>query len=383
MLTSPSKQYSIPLKKRATSPYRAHYFSSVTKVEPLPANGNKTEYIQFLMVDQMHASRQGLTTPMSLSSHTVLTDTTASCIRAAWKSNEREGSNRRDQSFLVEHAVVEEELVERVDDGSSDKRTLDDEHGNNSEEEIKIQESDVGSEEEEDSGDEVYEPFRGKKSSALTKKRSFSKYKRVSASLICKKNKKSKYTRSNAEKQGEESEPNDGHTYKEEEEQIEDERDGSGSFVAVNSKTILSNSTRAKNHNGSNKAKNRSAQLPGITCHQCKQKTSEIKSSCQFCYLRYLKKSVIQNSQHPIPDWESYSSHFCSTCLKNRYGQDVDFKKQVLSPDWKCPICEDICNCSSCRKRANKLPYSVTTREALKKGYSSVYEMLVRENMDR
>lgn len=135
---------------------------------------------------------------------------------------------------------------------------------------------------------------------------------------------------------------------------------------------------------GKGRGRGRNSSMPGITCHQCKQKTMETKSCCQFCYLRYNPYKSSKNiEQHPIADWQSFSSHFCSTCLKNRYGQDVDFKNGDLPQEWKCPICEGICNCSSCRRRSDKVPYSVTTREALKRGYSNVNEMLIAEGMER
>ncbi|KAG2386616.1 hypothetical protein C9374_002360 [Naegleria lovaniensis] len=102
--------------------------------------------------------------------------------------------------------------------------------------------------------------------------------------------------------------------------------------------------------------------VKGTTCHQCKQKTMDLKSSCKSCHSSPMSSSTNRGS-------------FCESCLKNRYGEELG--EVVKNPDWKCPICRGICNCSNCRRKAGKNPISITTREALKSGYQSVHEMLV------
>ncbi|KAF0975828.1 hypothetical protein FDP41_005155 [Naegleria fowleri] len=102
--------------------------------------------------------------------------------------------------------------------------------------------------------------------------------------------------------------------------------------------------------------------VKGTTCHQCKQKTMDQKSSCKSCLSSPMSSSTNRGS-------------FCASCLKNRYGEELS--EVVNNPDWKCPICRGICNCSNCRRKAGKNPISITTREALKSGYQSVHEMLV------
>ncbi len=36
---------------------------------------------------------------------------------------------------------------------------------------------------------------------------------------------------------------------------------------------------------------------------------------------------------------------YCGACLDNRYGQNMDEVLRLL--DWECPVCLEICNCSS------------------------------------
>ncbi|KAL0488019.1 cell division cycle-associated 7-like protein [Acrasis kona] len=98
------------------------------------------------------------------------------------------------------------------------------------------------------------------------------------------------------------------------------------------------------------------------TCHQCKQKTTDRKTCCSRC-------TNTTNS--------NIRGCFCGSCLRNRYGEDID---HVLStPGWVCPICRNVCNCSSCRRKACKNPVSITTREALKSDHLSVYHMLIEK----
>lgn len=103
--------------------------------------------------------------------------------------------------------------------------------------------------------------------------------------------------------------------------------------------------------------------VKGTTCHQCKQKTMDRKTVCSRCSHNN-NNSTIRGC-------------YCGSCLLNRYGEDIDVVLQ--NSNWICPICRDCCNCSSCRRRMGKNPVSITTREALKKGYGSVFQMLQKE----
>uniref|UniRef100_A0A8C4RT96 Zinc-finger domain-containing protein n=1 Tax=Erpetoichthys calabaricus TaxID=27687 RepID=A0A8C4RT96_ERPCA len=68
----------------------------------------------------------------------------------------------------------------------------------------------------------------------------------------------------------------------------------------------------------------------GSTCHQCRQKTTDTKTNCRN------------------PDCRGVQGQFCGPCLRNRYGEEV--KDALLDPEWYCPPCRGICNCSFCRQ---------------------------------
>src|SRR5687767_6526120 len=96
----------------------------------------------------------------------------------------------------------------------------------------------------------------------------------------------------------------------------------------------------------------------GVTCHQCRQKTIDEKTVC---------------SQEKLAEAPG-KHHFCSMCLRNRYGEDLQEVKQ--NPDWICPYCRGICNCSFCRLHKGKSPTGILYPTARALGYSSVAEYL-------
>lgn len=69
-------------------------------------------------------------------------------------------------------------------------------------------------------------------------------------------------------------------------------------------------------------------QSTGTCCHQCRQKTTDTKTVCRSGRCVGLK------------------GQFCGSCLNNRYGESV--AQALKDPDWKCPPCRRICNCSFC-----------------------------------
>uniref|UniRef100_UPI00398F7F19 cell division cycle-associated 7-like protein isoform X2 n=1 Tax=Pristiophorus japonicus TaxID=55135 RepID=UPI00398F7F19 len=90
----------------------------------------------------------------------------------------------------------------------------------------------------------------------------------------------------------------------------------------------------------------------GSTCHQCRQKTIDTKTICrnQDCY--------------------GVRGQFCGPCLRNRYGEDV--KSALLNPDWVCPPCRGICNCSFCRRRDGRCATGILVHLAKFYGYDNV-----------
>lgn len=93
----------------------------------------------------------------------------------------------------------------------------------------------------------------------------------------------------------------------------------------------------------------------GTTCHQCRQKTIDKKTTCSEC--------------RAIP------GQFCGTCLQVRYGENV--QETWNNPGWVCPVCRDICNCSFCRPAKGWAPTGVLAHKARRAGYPSVAHYLI------
>ncbi|KAM4740150.1 cell division cycle-associated protein 7-like [Anableps anableps] len=96
--------------------------------------------------------------------------------------------------------------------------------------------------------------------------------------------------------------------------------------------------------------------VTGSTCHQCRQKTVDTKTCCRNENCRGIQ------------------GQFCGPCLRNRYGEDV--RNALLNPDWKCPPCRGICNCSFCRQRDGRCPTGILFPLAQYHGFSNVHSYL-------
>ncbi|XP_053322884.1 cell division cycle-associated 7-like protein [Spea bombifrons] len=96
--------------------------------------------------------------------------------------------------------------------------------------------------------------------------------------------------------------------------------------------------------------------IMGSTCHQCRQKTIDTKTVC-----RNLGCGGVRGQ-------------FCGPCLRNRYGEDV--RTALLDPDWICPPCRLICNCSYCRKRDGRCATGMLIHLAKFYGHDNVKEYL-------
>ncbi|TRY72879.1 hypothetical protein DNTS_021697 [Danionella cerebrum] len=94
----------------------------------------------------------------------------------------------------------------------------------------------------------------------------------------------------------------------------------------------------------------------GSTCHQCRQKTLDTKTECRGEYCGGLK------------------GQFCGPCLRNRYGEDV--RTALMDPEWECPICRGVCNCSLCRRRDGRCATGALTNLAKFYGHNNVKEYL-------
>lgn len=94
----------------------------------------------------------------------------------------------------------------------------------------------------------------------------------------------------------------------------------------------------------------------GKSCHQCRQKTLGLRTKCCKC--------------------TSVQGQFCGDCLFMRYGENVI--EANANPEWVCPVCRDICNCSRCRRVKGWQPTGNLYRKALRLGYKSVAHYLIQ-----
>ncbi|XP_013792150.1 cell division cycle-associated 7-like protein [Limulus polyphemus] len=94
----------------------------------------------------------------------------------------------------------------------------------------------------------------------------------------------------------------------------------------------------------------------GTTCHQCRQKTKDMKTICR--------------SETCV----GVRGQFCGPCLRNRYGEEV--RSALKDPLWVCPACREICNCSFCRKKAGHAATGILTHLARERGFDNVKDFL-------
>ncbi|XP_024167798.1 uncharacterized protein LOC112174292 [Rosa chinensis] len=67
---------------------------------------------------------------------------------------------------------------------------------------------------------------------------------------------------------------------------------------------------------------------------------------------------------------------FCGDCLYMRYGENVI--EASKNPDWVCPVCRGICNCSLCSKEKGWEPTGNLYRKVINLGYKSVAHYLIQ-----
>lgn len=99
----------------------------------------------------------------------------------------------------------------------------------------------------------------------------------------------------------------------------------------------------------------------GKTCHQCRQKTLGLRTHCAQC-------NMVQGQ-------------FCGDCLFMRYGEHVLEANQ--NPDWRCPVCRGICNCSLCRQAKGWPPTGPLYKKINRLGYKSVAHYLIQTRREK
>ncbi|XP_072759124.1 cell division cycle-associated 7-like protein isoform X2 [Anoplolepis gracilipes] len=96
--------------------------------------------------------------------------------------------------------------------------------------------------------------------------------------------------------------------------------------------------------------------INGTSCHQCRQKTLDTKTVCRS------------------GECVGVRGQFCGPCLKGRYGESAI--EALKDPDWACPPCRGLCNCSICRTRSGLPPTGPLALAVQGEGYSSVMAYL-------
>ncbi|CEF99415.1 Zinc-finger domain of monoamine-oxidase A repressor R1 [Ostreococcus tauri] len=102
------------------------------------------------------------------------------------------------------------------------------------------------------------------------------------------------------------------------------------------------------------------------SCHFCRQKTTDLKTTCQCGFWR------------KAPEGGRGRGVWCGWCLEMRMGENLDEAR--ADPEWRCPVCRDICNCSGAnclRAKRNLFPTQQLTGEALQYGWQSVAHYLI------
>ncbi|GKU94648.1 hypothetical protein SLEP1_g8108 [Rubroshorea leprosula] len=94
----------------------------------------------------------------------------------------------------------------------------------------------------------------------------------------------------------------------------------------------------------------------GKTCHQCRQKTLGHRTHCCKC-------NMVQGQ-------------FCGDCLYMRYGEHV--LEAIENPNWVCPVCRGICNCSLCRNAKGWAPTGALYKKISQMGFKSVAHYLIQ-----
>ncbi|VFQ73718.1 unnamed protein product [Cuscuta campestris] len=99
----------------------------------------------------------------------------------------------------------------------------------------------------------------------------------------------------------------------------------------------------------------------GKSCHQCRQKVMCKHTECSKC--------------------KSTQGQLCGDCLYMRYGENVIEANE--NPNWTCPVCRDICNCSRCRRGKGWAPTGAIYNKVSSIGYKSVAHYLVLTSLQK
>ena len=102
------------------------------------------------------------------------------------------------------------------------------------------------------------------------------------------------------------------------------------------------------------------------SCHFCRQKSCDVKTTCQCA------------TWAKAPEGGRGRGSWCGWCLEMRMGENIE--EAIADPEWRCPVCRDICNCSGAnclRHKRHLFPTQQLTREAEQYGWQSVAHYLI------
>ena len=102
------------------------------------------------------------------------------------------------------------------------------------------------------------------------------------------------------------------------------------------------------------------------SCHFCRQKTADRKTRC------------VCGEWRRAPPGGRGRGNWCGHCLEMRMGENI--AEALEDPEWRCPVCRDICNCSGAnclRAKRDLFPTQQLTHEALAFGWQSVAHYLI------
>ncbi|KAG6768027.1 hypothetical protein POTOM_026923 [Populus tomentosa] len=141
--------------------------------------------------------------------------------------------------------------------------------------------------------------------------------------------------------------------------------------------------------------------INGKTCHQCRDAllvvtkevvTKGLGMDCgRLCGAGETSNDKVGSCQNARKGrtWQKtlgYRTHcceckmvqgqFCGDCLYMRYGEHV--LEALENPNWLCPVCRGICNCSLCRQGKGWPPTGTLYRKISSLGYKSVAHYLIQ-----
>ncbi|EFP84482.1 uncharacterized protein PGTG_10202 [Puccinia graminis f. sp. tritici CRL 75-36-700-3] len=133
--------------------------------------------------------------------------------------------------------------------------------------------------------------------------------------------------------------------------------------------------------------KNLTLSVDTLRCHQCRAEVpleNVIMCSNENCARTIPRKRRSESGLNPSAKSPSTSLQapcrisFCGRCLSARYGEDLKKVRPTVNAlyEWDCPVCQDYCNCSICRKKKGLPPTGKLAKVATQAGFSSARELL-------